>query len=119
MRARPRTERFHGLPQAAAELGQLIIHALRSRWENGPRHEAVPFQSTQREREHPLRNTADHPLDLIEAFRAITEQDDDQHAPLVPDARQDGAQVATVFAGGIGELDGHFVVLRYQNCAFL
>src|SRR6266568_9170257 len=30
MGARPRAERLDGLPQGAAELGQLVIHALRS-----------------------------------------------------------------------------------------
>jgi osmotically inducible protein OsmC len=75
--ARPRTERFHGFPQSAAELGQLIIHTLRSGREHSPRDEAVPLQSTQCEREHPLRDTADHPFDFVEALRTIAEQDDD------------------------------------------
>jgi len=65
------------------------------------------------------RERTDHPLDLIEALRAIAEQDDDQHAPLIPDEGQNGAEVTTVFAGGIEEFDGHFSVLRYQICAFL
>src|SRR5882757_5369456 len=54
MRARPQTERFDGLPQAAAELGQFVLHALRTGGEDSPRHQAVSLQSTQREREHPL-----------------------------------------------------------------
>jgi hypothetical protein len=41
MSARPRTERFHGLPQGAAELGQFVIHTLRSGGEDSPRDEAV------------------------------------------------------------------------------
>src|ERR1700732_3545314 len=41
MSARPRTERFHGLPQGAAELGQFVIHTLRSGGEDSPRHQAV------------------------------------------------------------------------------
>jgi hypothetical protein len=41
MSARPRTERFDGLPQGAAELGQFVIHALRSGGEDSPRHQAV------------------------------------------------------------------------------
>jgi hypothetical protein len=36
MSARPRTERFHGLPQGAAELGQFVIHTLRSGGEDSP-----------------------------------------------------------------------------------
>jgi hypothetical protein len=64
-------------------------------------------------------NAADHPLDLIKALRAIAEQDDDEHGPFVPYARQNGAEGAAIFGVGIGELDGHFGVLRYQVCAFL
>ena len=83
MSARPQTERLHGLPQGAAELGQLVIDPRRSGGEDSPRHQAVALQPTQREREHPLRNTADHALDLIKMLRAIAEQDDDEHGPLV------------------------------------
>ena len=121
MSARPRTERFHGLPQGAAELGQFVIHTLRSGGEDSPRHQAVSLQSTQREREHPLGDTADHPPDLIEALRAIAEQDDDEHGPLISYVREYGAEVATVFASGIEEMDGHVDVdvLWYQICAFL
>ena len=43
-----------GVQQGAAELGQFVIHTLRSGGEDSPRHQAVPLQSTQREREHPL-----------------------------------------------------------------
>jgi hypothetical protein len=43
-----------GLPQGAAELGQFVIHTLRSGGEDSPRHQAFSLQSTQREREHPL-----------------------------------------------------------------
>ena len=119
MSTRPQTERFHSLPQGAAEFGQFVIHTLRRGGEDSPRHQAVSLQSALREREHPLRNTADHPLDFIKALRAIAEQDDDQHGPLLPYARQNGAESAAIFAGGIEELDGHFGVLRYQICAFL
>ena len=76
MSACPRTERFYGLPQGAAELGQLVIHTLGRCWVDGSRHEAISLQATQREREHPLRNTADHPLDLVETLWAIAEQHD-------------------------------------------
>ena len=38
---------------------------------------------------------------------------------LSPYARQNGADGAAIFGGGIGELDDHFGVLRYQICAFL
>jgi len=43
MSARPQTERFHRLPQGAAELGQFVIHALRSGGEDSPLYQAVPF----------------------------------------------------------------------------
>src|ERR1700731_2070683 len=89
-----------GLPQGAAELGQFVIHTLRSGGEDGPRHQAVSLQSTQREREHPLGDAADHPPDLIEALRAIAEQDDDEHGPLVAYARQNGADGAAICGGG-------------------
>jgi hypothetical protein len=36
MSARPRSERFHGLPQGAAELVQFVIHTLGSGGEDGP-----------------------------------------------------------------------------------
>src|ERR1700737_3112678 len=48
MSARPRTERFPGLPQGAAELGQFVIHTLRSGGENSPRYRAVLFHYSQR-----------------------------------------------------------------------
>src|SRR6202040_4029361 len=73
MSARPQAERFDGLPQSAAELGQFVIDTLRTGGEDRPRHQAVSLQSTQREGEHPLRNTADHPLDLAKALRAIAD----------------------------------------------
>ena len=41
MSTRPQTERFHGLPQGAATLGQLVIHTLRSGGEDSPRQQAV------------------------------------------------------------------------------
>ncbi len=53
-----------------------------------------------------------HPPDLVKALRAIAEQHDDERGPLVPYARQNGAEGAAIFRGGIGELDGHFGVLR-------
>jgi hypothetical protein len=36
MSTRPQTERFHGLPQGAAEPGQFVIHARRSGREDSP-----------------------------------------------------------------------------------
>src|SRR5437868_3558310 len=54
MSARPQTERLHGLPQGATELGQFVIHTLRRGGKHSPLHQAVSLQSTQRECEHSL-----------------------------------------------------------------
>jgi len=119
MSTRLQTERFDSLPQGGAQLGQFVIHTLRSGGEDSPRHEPVSLQSTQSERKHSLGNTADHPSDLIEPFGSIAEQNDDEHCPLVAHPRQDGAQGAAIYSRGVGKLDGHFDVLKYQVCAFL
>jgi hypothetical protein len=37
--------------------------------------------------------------------------------PAAPAAHRRGDPRAAVFGGGIGDLDGHFAVPRYQNCA--
>src|SRR5216683_3458102 len=119
MSARPRTERFDGLPQGAAELGQRVIHPLRRGRIDSPRHQPVPLQAAQGEGEHPLGDAAHHPLDLVEALRPVAQQDDDQHGPFVADQRQDGADGAAILGVRIGELDGHLRVPWYQICAFL
>src|SRR6266567_3266638 len=98
----PRAERLYGLPQGTAELRQLVVHALWSGREHRSRHQAISLQSPQREGQHPLRNAADHPLHLVEAHWAITEQYDDEHGPLVPYPRQDGAEGAAILGVRIG-----------------
>src|SRR2546427_13035365 len=78
MAARPRAQRFHRLPQRAAKIGELVVHAGRNGWENGAGHQAVTFQSPEREGEHSLRNAADHSFDLIEALRPVTERSEER-----------------------------------------
>jgi hypothetical protein len=115
----PRTQGVYRLPKGAAQLGQFVIHALRCRGENSPRHQTVSLQSTQREGKHALGNPADHAPELVKAHRAIAEQDNDEHRPLVAYAREHGADGAAILAGGIVLWGGHFGVLRYQVCASL
>src|SRR4030088_2367444 len=119
MAARPRAQRFHRLPQRAAETGQLVVHAGRNGWENGAGHQAVAFQSSEREREHSLRNAADHSFDRVEALWPVAEQHNDQHAPFIADAGQHRTDGAAILAIAIGKLGSHLHVLQYQICAFL
>src|ERR1700730_12392981 len=119
MAARPRAQRFHRLPQRAAETGQLVVHAGRNGCENGAGYQAVAFQSSEREREHSLRNAADHSFDRVEALRPVAEQHDYQHAPFIADAGQHRTDRAAVLARAIGKLASHLSVLRYRICAFL
>ena len=56
---------------------------------------------------------------VAEALRAIAQQHDDEDAPFVADARQYRTDGTAILACGIGKLDGHLGVLRYQICAFL
>ena len=113
----PDTEGFDGGSQGAARPGQLVIHARRDRGKDRPGQEPVALQPPQRERQHALRDAPDHPLDLVESLRPITQKHDDEHAPFVTNARQystDGAAIARPVIR-----NGHFDVLWYQNCAFL
>src|ERR1700687_4195589 len=100
-------------------MGQLVVHAGRNGGENGAGHQAVAFQSSEREGEHSLRNAADHSFDLVEALRPVAEQYNDQHAPFVADAGQHRTDGAAVLARAIGKLGSHLYVLQYQICAFL
>lgn len=86
---RPSTERFHRLPQAPAKLRQFVVDPWWNGRENGPRDQPVALQSTQGERQHPLRNAPDHALDLVEPLRAVAEHHNHEHAPFVADPRQD------------------------------
>src|SRR3979490_1631380 len=119
MAPRPRAQGFPRLPQRAAETGQVVVHAGRNGWEGGACHQAVAFQSSEREGEHSLRNAADHSFDRVEALRPVAEQHDDQHAPFIADAGQHRTDGAAVLARAIGKLDSHLYVLQYQICAFL
>ena len=113
-------QRFHRLPQPASEIGQFIIDPRRNRREHGSRHQAVAFKSAQRQRQHPLRDAADHALDLVEAPRAVAEQHDDEHAPFVADPRQyrrDPPAIAVEMR--LGRQDRHSGVLGFQKCASL
>ena len=58
-------------------------------------------------------------LIFIKALRAIAEQDDDQHGPLVAYPRQNGPEGAAIFGVGDRERNGHPGVPWYQICAFL
>src|SRR6202163_2688026 len=73
MFVRPFAQRFDRLPQPAAEIGQLIIDPRRNGREYGAGDQAVALQAAQRQGQHPLRDAADHALDLVEAARATSE----------------------------------------------
>ena len=88
MIVRPLAQRFHRLPQPTSEIGQFVIDPRRNGREHGARDQAVALKSAQRQGQHPLRDAADHALDLVEAPRAVAEQHDDEHAPFVADPRQ-------------------------------
>src|SRR6266851_2808560 len=63
---RPFAERFHRLPQSAPKIRQLVIDPRWNRREYRPRHQAVALKAAQGQRQHPLRDAADHALDLVE-----------------------------------------------------
>jgi len=115
---RPFAQRFDRLPQAASEIGQFVIHARRNGREHRARHQAVALEPAQRQGQHPLRDAADHALDLVEAARAASEQHDDEHAPFIADPGQDRSDAAAIaIEVRVGRQDRHSGVLGYHGCA--
>src|SRR5258708_18756922 len=114
----PYCARFDRLPPAAAEIGQFVIHARRNGREHRARHQAVALEPAQRQGQHPLRDAADHALDLVEAARAASEQHDDEHAPFIADPGQDRSDAAAIaIEVRVGRQDRHSGVLGYHGCA--
>src|SRR6267378_3682669 len=116
----PFAQRFHRLPQPASEIGQFVVDPRRNGREYGAGDQTVALQSAQRQGQHPLRDAADHALDLVEAPRDTSEHHDDEHAPLVADPRQDRGDAAAVAVEvRLRRQDGHSDVLRFQNGALV
>src|ERR1700726_3658954 len=118
MIVRPFAERLHRLPQPAAEIGQFVIDPGGNGREHGAGDQAVALEPAQRQGQHPLRNAADHALDLVKASRPVAEQHDDEHAPFVADPRQDRRHPSAIAVEvGVGRQDRHFDVLGFHRCA--
>ena len=86
--------------------GELVFDPRRHHRENRALHQAVALETAQRQSQHPLGDAADGALELGEAPRPVGQHDDDEDAPLLPDARQHltdlRAFLARQVAGGGG-----------------
>src|ERR1700736_1756597 len=82
---RPFAKRFHRLRQAAPEIRQFVVDPRRDSWKHRARDQPGALKSAQRQSQHPLRDAADHALELVEAPWTIAEAHDDEHAPFVAD----------------------------------
>ncbi len=85
---RPIAERPYGHQQVAPKIGQLIIHARRNGRVDRSCDKTVALKTTQRARQHLLRNAIDRPFQLIEPHGSVAKVVDDQHRPFVADTRQ-------------------------------
>lgn len=85
---RPITKRLHRHQQIASQISQLIIHARWNGWVDRSSDKTIAFETTQRARQHLLRDAIDRPFQLIEPHRSVAKIFDDHHRPFVTDARQ-------------------------------
>ena len=88
---RPLAQRVNGFPQRTAKLGQCVVDLGWDGRKERAFDEPVPLQTAQRQRQHPLRDAADAPLQLVEPEGPVAKRHYDQHAPLVADPGQDAA----------------------------
>jgi hypothetical protein len=116
---RPGAERLDGLSERVPEPGQPVLDAWWYGRVLGPADVAIALQAAQCQSQHSVRDTADETLDLIEALGTIAQQNDDENAPLVAHACQDGTGGLTVYGSGVDQFDSHSSVPSYQWCAFL
>ena len=108
---RPISKRFYRHQQIASQIRQLVIHTWRNGRINCPGHKSVAFKTTQRTRQHLLRDTIDCPLQLVELHRPIAEILDDHHRPFVADACEEMVNRRTC--------RGYFEVIWFQKSASL
>jgi hypothetical protein len=97
---RPRTKRQNRFAERVPEVGQGVFDLGRNRGVHGSGNQAVALETPQGAGQHLLRDTVQSAFDRIKAKRAVPQQHDDKHTPLVTDARQDLADFAAVFMEG-------------------
>src|SRR5690348_6885440 len=107
------------------ELCQLIVDARRDGGSHGAVDEAVALEVAQCQRQHPLRHARDLAPQLVETLRPGPQGLDDEHGPLVADARKQGADGPANRAGRISHRSVtsmflfHKLVRGSQKSAFL
>ena len=95
------------------QLGQPALYLWRAGREDRPGHHAVSLETAQRTGQHLLRDAARAPSDVVEAARAVPQQHDNEHAPLLIDAREDLADLAAVLVERVVHS------LRSSRCALV
>src|SRR5581483_10603868 len=118
VRHRPTSQRHYRLRQAAPEIGELVVDPWRNGRKYSPRDQSIALEPAQGQRQHPLRDAANHALDLVEALRAVAEHHDHEHAPFIADAGEDGSDTAAVAVEmRLRRQDGHIFVRGSHGCA--
>ena len=107
----PNVHRHQRIDECPAYLREFVVHARRDGREDGSRHQPVPLQASQREREHALRDAFDGAAYLVEPHRAFGQKPYDKHRPFVADARKHRREQAAMVRV--------IAVTRYQICASL
>src|SRR5690606_4383244 len=85
----PLREPLDRLEQRLPETRELVLHARRDLGKHCSRDQSVALETTQRERQHALRDALDRATQVTETHGAIAEQVDDLNAPLVAHAIED------------------------------
>ena len=105
--------------QRSAQIGQLVVDPGRHGGVDGTADQSIALQTAQGEREHALADALDGAVQLVEAVRPLTEEDDDQDTPLVSHTVEDLASRAVLHddVGGSGSMC--VADMNVPPCAFL